>query len=570
MSEPQYREMFRTGLAPFVEDVPPGPDWDDLTSDVTPVAVSASGRRPPGWLVGLGVAVVVLALFGLAVVLSPSSPSPSTAPVGTGPESTVEFDGAAAASDVETWWRLVISGDVESAVEMSHPDVVQFNYQGFADLFAVLGAEVTPAAEPKFDTGGGPPVVCYTLTGSESQSFGEVIFAEHDGEWLIQDIQSPSGQCSAPTTTTSLVEGAAWATPGVGMTDAFFADGRLLATDGERLFVADGHGSFDDSPRMVTAVSDDSGEVLWQQDFGNSIQQGLFIQAVSADRLLVSVAEGQVWTLDTSTGEILREFDLLAGYGASGVVATDDVYFLGADTSSEGNADPPRAMSVNFDDGSLNWETVLTEGTDLQPISPALADNTLIFTSTLSHPGSAEGNMVHALDPADGSILWTANLGGDQQFKFFPSLVVGNNVIVSGPDGAVALALATGEQEWSTPNAQPLAFGPDGRLYAYAPSGIVTLDPATGEPEAFIDLDWSPRYAPIGLWLNGDQVVVSDGIRLQVFSESSGEVTFEWSADPGAIVDFPILATPSLIVIPIGRQTQDPPADREIVGLDLP
>lgn len=112
-------------------------------------------------------------------------------------------------------------------------------------------------------------------------------------------------------------------------------------------------------------------------------------------------------------------------------------------------------------------------------------------------------------------------------------------------------------------------MGPDGRLYAYAPNGIVTLDPDTGEPEPFIDLDWSPRYAPIGLWINGDQVVVSDGIRLRVFSQASGELTFEWSADPGAIVDFPILAAPSLIAIPISRQTQDPPADREVVGLEL-
>lgn len=570
MTEPQYREMFRTGLAPFVEDVPPGPDWDDLPSSVTPVAVSPRKGRAPGWLVGLGVAVVVLVLFGLAVVLSPSSPSSSTAPVGTGPESAVQFDGDAAASNAEAWWLLVISGDAEGAVEMSHPDVVQFNYQEFADLIAGLGDDVTPTAVPKPDIGGGPPAVCYTLTGSDGQASGEVIFAEHDGEWLIQDIQSASGGCSATTTTTSLVDGAAWATPGVGMTDAFFADGRLLATDGERLFVADGHGSFDESPRMMTAVSPDSGAMLWQQDFGDSIQQGLFIQAAFADRLLVSVAEGQVWTLNTATGEILREFDLPTGYGAAGAVATDDVYFLGADTSSEGNTDPPHIMSVNFDDGSLNWQTSLAEGTDLQPIAPALANDMVIFTSTLSHPGSADGNMVHALDPADGSIIWTANLGGKQQFKFFPSLVVGSNVVVSGPEGAVALSLATGEQAWSAPDAQPLALGPDGRIHAYAPNGIVTLDPDTGEPDPFIELAWSPRYAPIGLWFNGDQVVVSDGIRLRVFSQASGELTFEWSADPGAIVDFPILITPDLIAIPIGRQSQAPPTEREVIGLELP
>lgn len=378
-------------------------------------------------------------------------------------------------------------------------------------------------------------------------------------------------RADATVTTSALIDDAVvWATPGVGMNDAFFADGRLLASDGERLFVADGHGSFDGSPRMVTALSPDSGSMLWQQDFANSIQQGLFIQAVSADRLLVSLAEGQVWTLDTSTGKILDEFDLLPGYGAAGTVVSDDVYFLGADTSSEGNVDPPQIMSVNFDDGTPNWQTPLAEGTDLQPIAPAYTNGTLIVTSTLSHPGSADGNMVHALDSADGSILWSVELGGDQQFKFFPSLVVDNDVIVSGPDEAVALSLATGEQAWTAPNVQPLALGPDGTIYAYKPNGVVTLDPNTGESNPFIDLAWSHRYAPIGLWFIRDQVVISDGIRLRAFSQTSGDLTFDWSADAGAIVDFPIQVATNLIAIPIGRQSQDPPADREVVGLELP
>lgn len=382
--------------------------------------------------------------------------------------------------------------------------------------------------------------------------------------------RTTSTRADATVTTSALIDGAVWVTPGVGMNDAFFADGRLLASDGERLFVADGHGSFDDSPRMVTALSPDSGSILWQQDFANSIQQGLFIQAVSADRLLVSVAEGQVWTLDTSTGEILGEFDLLPGYGAAGTVASDDVYFLGADTSSEGNVDPPHIMSVTFDDGTPNWQTPLAEGTDLQPIAPAYTNPTLIVTSTLSHPGSADGNMVHALDSADGSILWSVDLGGDQQFKFFPSLVVDNDVIVSGPDGAAALSLATGEQAWTASNVQPLALGPDGTIYAYAPNGVVTVDPDTGESDPFIDLAWSHRYAPIGLWFIRDQVVISDGIRLRAFSQTSGDLTLDWSADPGAIVDFPIHVATNLMAIPIGRQSQDPPADREVVGLELP
>jgi outer membrane protein assembly factor BamB len=407
-------------------------------------------------------------------------------------------------------------------------------------------------------------------TTTEAETISPVPTTTVEGTVTSNTARTTTTRADATVTTSALIDGAVWATPGVGMNDAFFADGRLLASDGERLFVADGLGSFDDSPRMVTAISPNSGSILWQQDFANSIQQGLFLQAVSADRLLVSVAEGQVWTLDTSTGEILREFDLLPGYGAAGTVASDDVYFLGADTSSEGNVDPPHIMSVNFDDGSLNWQTPLAEGTDLQPIAPTYANGTLIVTSTLSHPGSADGNMVHALDSADGSILWSVDLGGDQQFKFFPSLVVDNNVIVSGPDGAVALSLTNGEQAWTAPNAQPLALGPDRPIYAYAPNGVVTLDPDTGESDRFIDLAWSPRYAPIGLWFIRDQVVISDGIRLRAFSQTSGEVTFDWSADPGAIVDFPIHVATNLIAIPIGRQSEEPPADRGVVGLELP
>jgi hypothetical protein len=210
MSEDQYRQLVRRGLAPLIEEVPEGPQWEELIAGGIVIGAPAPTRRTSGWLVGLGVSVVVLVLGGLVVLLSPSGPPVTTLPLGTIPPTTISFDGAAAAGEVETWWRFVIAGNVEAAVEMTHPDG-QFNFEGLSEHIVSLGDAVVASAEPEVFGPENQPMVCYTLVGSEAEQSGAAVFRSHEGEWLLWEVRPLTVGCvdDAFTTTTLPHRGAA-------------------------------------------------------------------------------------------------------------------------------------------------------------------------------------------------------------------------------------------------------------------------------------------------------------------------------------------------------------------------
>ena len=71
-----FRRIARTGLAPLMEDVPDGPAWFDL-DPATVLGPSRSSRF--GWLAGVGAAVVVLVVIGVAAFLTGKEPVPPPA-----------------------------------------------------------------------------------------------------------------------------------------------------------------------------------------------------------------------------------------------------------------------------------------------------------------------------------------------------------------------------------------------------------------------------------------------------------------------------------------------------------
>ncbi len=75
MNNDSYRRLAQAGLAPLLEDVPPGPEWEELMPPTQ--AVPALRRRPAAWVIGFGTATVVLIVFGIATLLS-TSDLPST------------------------------------------------------------------------------------------------------------------------------------------------------------------------------------------------------------------------------------------------------------------------------------------------------------------------------------------------------------------------------------------------------------------------------------------------------------------------------------------------------------
>jgi outer membrane protein assembly factor BamB len=363
-----------------------------------------------------------------------------------------------------------------------------------------------------------------------------------------------------------------WSAAGVGMSDAFFPDNRLLAADDERVYVADGWGGLNETPSAaMTSLSAVSGDRLWKRTDLSKVtyNTGLFIQLLTRDRLVVNDEEGLLSALAPATGETIWSIDFPVGYSASGAIASEDVIYIGAHATSESDTRPPVAYAIHLHDGSVIWQTTLAEGLDLQPVSPALSDGSALFSMTLSHPGSAAGNMIHILSSEDGSVQWDLDLGGEQQFKFFPTLVRGNIAIVPGWDETLGVSLDTGATVWLTRGVQPLVQTEEGRALVRTHQGIAEIDWLTGETDMLAQVDWSQVvYRPNGTLLINDQLVVSDGLNLRSYSVTDGEPLWSWAA-PGIIVDNHV-AVGGTIAVPVGNQFARDPDDRRVVLIDPP
>lgn len=106
MSEDRYRQLVRAGLAPWVEEVPEGREWSEL-EEVTPIATRQARRAVPGWIVAAGTAAVVMAVFGVTSLLSPTEETPavSTTPAVT----SAAFDAEPPVLEVQTNSRVYFS-----------------------------------------------------------------------------------------------------------------------------------------------------------------------------------------------------------------------------------------------------------------------------------------------------------------------------------------------------------------------------------------------------------------------------------------------------------------------------
>jgi hypothetical protein len=409
--------------------------------------------------------------------------------------------------------------------------------------------------------------------------WGQVIRSEQRAAWCIGDgeleviVYGPKAFVDSmvagidvrineatPATDTPAVR---WSTPGVGMIEAFFADNRLLAANDDTVFVADGWGDFGNDPTRLSALSATTGEINWQRTDLIPSDSGLFIQLLTSDRLVVNGQDRLLAAVDPATGETVWAFNLPEGYNASGAVSSGSVMYMGAHATSEGNIEPPIAYAIDLSDGSVMWVSTLAEGTDLQPVAPALANDTVLFNSTLSHPGSAEGNMIHAVDLDDGSLLWAQNLGGEQRFNFHPTLIRDDIAIVPGPNEALGVSLDDGTTLWVVPGAHPLVQTEDGRALGWVEQGLAEFDWETGQPTLLAEVDWVHR----GVIVDG-RLVVSDGRNLLAYSLGDGQLHWAWSA-PGVIVDSPV-AVGKAISVPIGDQDGDPPDQRFVIVLEAP
>ena len=344
-----------------------------------------------------------------------------------------------------------------------------------------------------------------------------------------------------------------WSHTGVGMSNSFGASsGDIVMANDDFVFVADGFGHGDDQ-HNVTAFDADTGEVLWQRDDLPELGSNgaVFLQALSGETLIVNAQHGPVAAVDTATGSTLWVSRLPLRYGATRSTVSGDVLFVAADATFEGDIRPPVVLAVDLRDGSQVWATALAEGTDLQWHSPPIADGLIFVSSTISHPESADGNMVHALDLSTGEVAWSIGLGGEQGFSFAPGLIARGVLAVSShPQGTVALDVGNGAQMWVVPDAFPIGLSPDGQFLAYGPTGVVELDLQTGADVLVIpaeDLGTIPYDAK----MHQGALIVSEPGWVESYDLNSGRRLWRINV---ATTNAPVAYTDEFLVAP----TADP------------
>jgi len=361
---------------------------------------------------------------------------------------------------------------------------------------------------------------------------------------------APTTTVAATTTTTGspTLDGARWFHQGVGMSSATLASsGDIVLADDERVYVADGFGIGPHPEYRVSAFDAVTGELVWQRDDLTTTDSvdDVFLQTLVGDTLIVNGQYDSVTAVESSSGDTIWSFELPEGYGAVRSVVVDDVVIVGTEAPRESDVRPPIVYALDLADGSPLWETPLADGMDLQWSSPPVADGLVFVSSTLSHPNSASGNTIHALDVSSGEVRWVADLGGDQGFHFYPALISGDHLVSMSPDGsAIALWVGDGSETWIQPDAIPMAVDPDGTIYAYA-QGVVQLDPVDGSAIPVAGADVLAMNVE-GIVINDDQLIVtgrSGAIGIQL---PDGQEAWRINAPEGVA---PAAVSSSLLVI---------------------
>jgi outer membrane protein assembly factor BamB len=225
--------------------------------------------------------------------------------------------------------------------------------------------------------------------------------------------------------------------------------GRLKISFGNDVFIAQGFGSDGQEPRgLIRSVDRRSGDQRWTAELGGPS----FLQGIAGGTVIANTQKGLIVGLNAADGSVTWELELselgLDEYGAVTSALAGDINAIGVSANNEADVRPPVVLGLDASSGELRWRTTLAEGMDLQWAVPAVSDGQAVFTSTLSHPGSAEENVAHLVDLADGDIRWTVGMGGSQGFSEERAVIDGPFVhLPAHPD--IKTVDLDGEEQWS-------------------------------------------------------------------------------------------------------------------------
>jgi outer membrane protein assembly factor BamB len=353
-------------------------------------------------------------------------------------------------------------------------------------------------------------------------------------EWQSSD--EPSVSIDRPTTTSQPADTAGrlhqvWSAPGVGMSGTFAPQaGQLVVPAGETVFTANGFGLGRELPGdaglgpegvgRVTALDRETGNVRWTAELG----EDAWLQGVAGDIVVANTQHERIAGLDAATGAVRWAISLpelgLDGYGAVRSAVAAPRSAIGLSANFEGDVRPPVILGLDTASGELAWTTPLAEGTDLTWGTPSVRDGETVFLSTLSHPGSAPENVAHLVELTDGTVRWTAGLGGGQGFGEAAPVMDGRFVHLPAHPDVVTVRRGDGRRLWTQPGWIFATTG-DGIWTVASDSRLALLNAGTG---AVVREVPCPTRAPRQLLDLGDAGIGVVGFDQFAALDANGEV----------------------------------------------
>ena len=309
-----------------------------------------------------------------------------------------------------------------------------------------------------------------------------------------------------------------------------------------------------------------------------------YLWAASRRVAVVGSEHGVLDGLAPDTGRRRWRLRLARAQAPDAATLSGDRLFMATSFPGEGDLRPPVVYALDAGTGRRRWRSELHRGIDLQWADPVLADDVLLVASTPSHPGSAPGHVLHALDLATGQLRWERALPGSEpgfhceRPLLHRGLVVvpaagtllavdpgsgrerwrrrgpgrprvvgttGELVLTAFEDGLVALSVRDGQERWRL----PLPAGEfhwvtvhDGALYALTAGLALALDPATGAER------WRSVTGPaVGPPLRaGGRVYVATTAGLVALEAASGRIA--WVGSRRRLAGGPVAAGGRVLV----------------------
>ena len=235
-----------------------------------------------------------------------------------------------------------------------------------------------------------------------------------------------------------------------------------LATEGQTLYAGTVSGA-------VIALDREQGTTRWRYWAGHEVQGA---PTVADDLLLFTTANNQVFALDRESGEWQWQYSEgpdpdLSIQGVAGVAVSGDAVFTGFSNGV--------LVALGREDGTPLWRQRFEGTGQFQDIdaTPVLSGGRLYVV--------VYGSRLVAMEPADGSVLWSRSISS----KDAP-VVVDDTVFLGTLNGEIhALDAATGDSRWTVTVSEaplPTPLFSQNRLYVPDGSrGLAVLDAGAGK-----------------------------------------------------------------------------------------